>query len=108
MIKKLTEKEFIDIYSEQEYKRFAFETYKAMINSESYKSKDKIIYFMGVSKLSEKNNLHFEATLKRNKVNGIDVLDFGFINLVITDEIDYSLDRYNLIKNKLTNINKND
>ena len=111
MIKNLTEKELIDIVSENEYKRFAFETYQTMRNSDSYKqNKDEITYYLGVSKISEKLNLHFEATLTKKRINNLIVADdFGFINLVITDEIDYSLDRFNLAKKTLNNpvINSN-
>ena len=99
MIKNLTEKELIDIVSENEYLRFVFETYETMKKSESYKSnRDEIIYYLGVSELSEKLNLHFEASIKKSKQGLMRVDDFGFEKLVITDEIDYSLDRINEAK----------
>ena len=66
MIKKLSEKELIEIVSEEEYERFTLETYETMQNSKGYKSKDEIVYLLGISKISEKLNLHFEATLKKN------------------------------------------
>lgn len=98
MVKELTEQEFIFLISQEEYTRFAYQTYESIKKDVSYKSGEPIIYFVGVSKFNEIFNIHYEATLKRNKQGTKRIDDFGFERIIITDEIDYSLDRINEVK----------
>lgn len=100
MEQSLTEKEFIEIIGEKSYINFSKEIYDIIKNSEAYKELDDAVFYIGATPLNETFWFHYEATL--NKIGIAD--DFGFTKMVVTDDLDFTLDRINDAKRE---INKN-
>lgn len=102
MIKQLTEKEILsDFLTPSEYEKFAMRVYESMRNSKEYADNKHILFAIQTYQTNDKLWLHIEASLKKARFNnGFD--DFGFVRFVISDEkmIDFSLDRYNELKDK--------
>ena len=97
MEKTLTEQEFIDWIGYDEYKTFAMNIYELIKKSDAYKSLDEAIFYIGAEPLDETTWFHFEATIKKFPFGD----DFGFTRMVITDNIDFILDRVNEAKKEL-------
>lgn len=100
MEQSLTEKEFIEIIGEKSYINFSKQIYDLIKNSDAYKELDDAVFYIGATPLNDTIWFHYEATL--NKIGIAD--DFGFTKMVITDDLDFTLDRINDAKRE---INKN-
>lgn len=100
MEQSLTEKEFIEIIGEKSYINFSKQIYDLIKNSDAYKELDDAVFYIGATPLNYTIWFHYEATL--NKIGIAD--DFGFTKMVITDDLDFTLDRINDAKRE---INKN-
>jgi len=97
MEKQLTEQEFIEWIGEDNYKSFAMNIYELIKKSDSYKDLDDAIFYIGAEPLDDTTWFHFEATIKKLPFGD----DFGFTRMVITDDIDFILDRVNEAKKVL-------
>lgn len=111
-IRKVTEKEVMEILSPQGYEKLAKTVYEDLISTDAYKtSKDRYVYIISVFDLAEtlgikdkKILLHTEGYVEKIIVKGRNVADdFGFTRMVITDDMDFILDRYNEIKPEFNN-----
>ena len=100
MEQSLTEKEFIEIIGEKSYINFSKQIYDLIKNSDAYKELDDAVFYIGATPLNDTIWFHYEATL--NKIGMAD--DFGFTKMVVTDDLDFTLDRINDAKRE---INKN-
>ena len=97
MEKQLTEQEFIEWIGEDNYKSFAMNIYELIKKSDAYKDLDDAVFYIGAEPLDDKTWIHFEATIKKLPFGD----DFGFTRMVITDDIDFILDRVNEAKRAL-------
>ena len=97
MEKVLTEQEFIEWIGENNYKTFAINIYELIKKSEAYKNLDDAVFYIGAEPLDDSTWFHFEATIKKLPFGD----DFGFTRMVITDDIDFILDRVNEAKKEL-------
>lgn len=97
MQKELTEKEFIEMIGENNYKSFAMNIYELIKKTEAYKDLDDAVFYIGAEPLDETTWFHFEATIKKLPFGD----DFGFTRMVITDDFDFVLDRVNDAKRVL-------
>jgi hypothetical protein len=97
MQKELTEKEFIEMIGENNYKSFAMNIYELIKKTEAYKDLDDAVFYIGAEPLDEATWFHFEATIKKLPFGD----DFGFTRMVITDDFDFVLDRVNDAKRVL-------
>ena len=102
MVYYLTENEFIDFFSYKTYSKFKNDIIEAMQKVDGYKE-NKIVFHLGFLELNESLRLHFEATLQKQNKSKSQVDNFEFINLVITNEIDFCLDRFNEARQVLDN-----
>jgi hypothetical protein len=100
MEQSLTQEQFIEIVGEKSYINFSKEIYDIIKSSDAYKELDDAVFYIGATPLNETVWFHYEATL--NKIGIAD--DFGFTKMVITDDLDFTLDRINDAKRE---INKN-
>lgn len=100
MEQSLTQEQFIEIVGEKSYINFSKEIYDIIKNSDAYKELDDAVFYIGATPLNETIWFHYEATL--NKIGMAD--DFGFTKMVVTDDLDFTLDRINDAKRE---INKN-
>lgn len=96
----LTQEQFIEIVGEKSYINFSKEIYDIIKSSDAYKDLDDAVFYIGATPLNETIWFHYEATL--NKIGMAD--DFGFTKMVVTDDLDFTLDRINDAKRE---INKN-
>lgn len=96
----LTQEQFIEIVGEKSYINFSKEIYDIIKSSDAYKELDDAVFYIGATPLNETVWFHYEATL--NKIGMAD--DFGFTKMVVTDDLDFTLDRINDAKRE---INKN-
>ena len=99
MTKELTEPEILKIMSYDSYQALAMDVYERMVSSEKFKDPEKVLIALEVFELSKKQFLHLEANLIKVAPG---VNDFGFTRMVITDDIDFSLDRLNEVKRQLS------
>lgn len=100
MKQSLTQEQFIEIVGEKSYINFSKEIYDIIKSSDAYKELDDAVFYIGATPLNETVWFHYEATL--NKIGIAD--DFGFTKMVVTDDLDFTLDRINDAKRE---INKN-
>ena len=100
MDQSLTQEQFIEIVGENSYINFSKQIYDLIKNSDAYKELDDAIFYIGATPLNDTIWFHYEASL--NKIGIAD--DFGFTKMVITDDLDFTLDRINDAKRE---INKN-
>jgi hypothetical protein len=100
MEQSLTQEQFIEIVGEKSYINFSKEIYDIIKSSDAYKELDDAVFYIGATPLNETVWFHYEATL--NKIGIAD--DFGFTKMVVTDDLDFTLDRINDAKRE---INKN-
>ena len=100
MEQSLTQEQFIEIVGEKSYINFSKQIYDLIKNSDAYKELDDAIFYIGATPLNDTIWFHYEASL--NKIGIAD--DFGFTKMVITDDLDFTLDRINDAKRE---INKN-
>ena len=101
MEQSLTQEQFIEIVGEKSYINFSKEIYDIIKSSDAYKELDDAVFYIGATPLNETVWFHYEATL--NKIGIAD--DFGFTKMVVTDDLDFTLDRINDAKREI-NINK--
>lgn len=100
MEQSLTQEQFIEIVGEKSYINFSKEIYDIIKNSDAYKELDDAVFYIGATPLNDTIWFHYEASL--NKIGMAD--DFGFTKMVVTDDLDFTLDRINDAKRE---INKN-
>lgn len=94
MEKTITQQELIEIIGNESYVQFAHDIYDLIKKSDAYKSNDDAVFYIGATPLDEKLWFHYEATI--NKMGLAD--DFGFTRMLITDDLDFTLDRVNEAK----------
>lgn len=99
MTRELTEADVLsEIFTPSQYQDFAMQVYQEMVNSNVFKRDDPIVFSIRNYEVSEKLFLHIEATLKKLD-NGVH--DFGFVRFVLTDDFDFTLDRWNEAKRNM-------
>jgi len=97
MEKTINETELISIIGNEAYFKFAGDIYKLLKESEAYKRQDDVVYYIGASPLNETTWFHYEASLFK-KLEGD---EFGFTRMIITDDLDMTLDRINYAKDEI-------
>lgn len=98
MVKEITENELVEIVSEKQYYALIEAIFLQIEKSGEYK-KVKNYICTGTMVLNQKMYLYAETTVFKKKCNGENnSFDFRFTKIVITDEIDYILDRQISIK----------
>jgi len=97
MEQSLTQEQFIEIVGEKSYINFSKEIYDIIKNSDAYKELDDAVFYIGATPLNETIWFHYEAKL--NKIGMAD--DFGFTKMVVTDDLDFTLDRINDAKREI-------
>lgn len=97
MEQSLTQEQFIEIVGEKSYINFSKEIYDIIKNSDAYKELDDAVFYIGATPLNETVWFHYEASL--NKIGMAD--DFGFTKMVVTDDLDFTLDRINDAKREI-------
>ena len=97
MEQSLTQEQFIEIVGEKSYINFSKEIYDIIKSSDAYKELDDAVFYIGATPLNETVWFHYEATL--NKIGIAD--DFGFTKMVVTDDLDFTLDRINDAKREI-------
>jgi hypothetical protein len=93
----ITEKQFIEIVGKEAYLEFSNDIYNLIKKSDAYKDLDDAVFYIGATPLNDTIWFHYEATL--NKLGLAD--DFGFTKMVITDDLDFTLDRINDAKREI-------
>jgi hypothetical protein len=94
MEKIITEVELIEIIGHDNYVEFIHDVYNLIKKSDAYKSNDDAVFYIGATPLNDTSWFHYEATV--NKIGLGD--DFGFTRMLITDDLDFTLDRVNEAK----------
>lgn len=106
MKQSVTQEELIKCIGHESYLKFAKDVYNLIVESDSYKSNDEAIFYIGALPLNDEVWFEFEATLKKVSEGN----DFGFTKMIITDDLDVILDRINdckkVLKGKFINKNK--
>lgn len=97
MEQSLTQEQFIEIVGEKSYINFSKEIYDIIKNSDAYKELDDAVFYIGATPLNDTIWFHYEASL--NKIGIAD--DFGFTKMVVTDDLDFTLDRINDAKREI-------
>lgn len=97
MEQSITQDQFIEWVGNESYLKFAQDIYHLIKESEAYKSNDEAIFYLGATPLNDEVWFHFEATLKKLPIGD----DFGFTKMLITDDLDVTLDRINDAKKVL-------
>ena len=97
MEKTITEKQFIEIVGKEGYLEFSNDIYNLIKKSDAYKDLDDAVFYIGATPLNDTIWFHYEATL--NKLGLAD--DFGFTKMVITNDLDFTLDRINDAKREI-------
>ena len=97
MEKTINETEFISIIGNDAYLQFTQDIYKQLKESEAYKREDDVVYYIGASPLNETMWFHYEASLFK-KLEGD---EFGFTRMIITDDLDTTLDLINYAKDEI-------
>lgn len=99
----MNEKQLIEAIGVDGYSKIMHDVYTQLRNSDQYKNEyvlnNKDIYTIGTIDLSEGVWLHFEVSM--HKQNGLD--NIGFTRVVLTDNVDFILDRIIDVKNELFN-----
>ena len=93
----ITEKQFIEIAGNESYLEFSNDIYNLIKKSDAYKELDDAVFYIGATPLNDTIWFHYEASL--NKLGLAD--DFGFTKMVITDDLDFTLDRINDAKREI-------
>lgn len=100
MTRELTESEVLaEFFTPLQYQEFAMKVYQELVKSDSFKTADPICFTIQNYQIDQNTFLHVEASLKKLK-GGIH--DFGFVRFVVTDDFDFTLDRWNEAK-RITN-----
>lgn len=97
MEQSLTQEQFIEIVGEKSYINFSKQIYDIIKNSDAYKELDDAVFYIGATPLNDTIWFHYEASL--NKIGMAD--DFGFTKMVVTDDLDFTLDRINDAKREI-------
>ena len=97
MEQSLTQEQFIEIVGEKSYINFSKQIYDLIKNSDAYKELDDAVFYIGATPLNDTIWFHYEASL--NKIGMAD--DFGFTKMVVTDDLDFTLDRINDAKREI-------
>ena len=97
MEQSITQNQFIEWVGNEGYLKFCKDIYHLITESEAYKSNDEAIFYVGATPLNDEVWFHFEATLKKLPIGN----DFGFTKMIITDNLDVTLDRVNDAKKVL-------
>jgi hypothetical protein len=101
MTRELSEKEMVEMLSLESYTKLRKTVYQAMIQSESFKKSNLPLCFsIQTFNLGEGEFLHIESAVKRTTTGEH---DFKFTKCVLTDELDFTFDRWNATKKKLGN-----
>ena len=87
----ITQDQFIEWVGNESYIKFSQDIYELIKKSEAYKSKDEAIFYIGATPLNDEIWFHYEATLKKLPIGD----DFGFTKMLITDNLDVTLDKIN-------------
>lgn len=99
----MNEKQLIEAIGVDGYSKIMHDVYTQLRTSDQYKNEyvlnNKDIYTIGTIDLSEGVWLHFEVSMY--KQNGLD--NIGFTRVVLTDNVDFILDRIIDVKNELFN-----
>jgi hypothetical protein len=93
----ITQKQFIEIVGNESYLEFSKDIYNLIKKSDAYKELDDAVFYIGATPLNDTIWFHYEASL--NKLGLAD--DFGFTKMVITDDLDFTLDRINDAKREI-------
>ena len=97
MEKAINEEEFISIIGNEAYFKFVEDIYNLLKESEAYKREDDVVYYIGASPLNETMWFHYEASLFKKDIGD----EFGFTRMIITDDLDMTLDRINYAKDEI-------
>jgi hypothetical protein len=99
MIKALSEKDMIELMSLEHYEKLRNKIYQAMVQSESFKkSKLPVCFSIQTFNVGEGEFFHIESAVKRSATGKH---GFQITKCVLTDELDFTFDRWNATKKKL-------